>query len=76
MTQDTLEKRVTRLEQQMAQLLANSPATLPAKDWRRTIGMFAGDEIMKKIFEEGRKIREADRLRARRRYAKPKRGES
>src|SRR6516164_7382763 len=30
-------------------------------DWRSTIGMFAGDPVMKQIIEEGRRIREADR---------------
>jgi hypothetical protein len=31
------------------------------KDWRSTLGMFAGDDVMKEIIEEGRKIRERDR---------------
>ena len=43
------------------------------KDWRRTIGMFTGDEMMKQIFDEALKIREKDRERARRRYAKGRR---
>ena len=34
--------------------------------------MFAGDEVMKEILEEARKYREADRRKARRRYAKPR----
>jgi hypothetical protein len=34
--------------------------------------MFAGDEQMKEILEEARKYREADRRKARRRYAKPR----
>jgi hypothetical protein len=34
-------------------------------DWRKAVGMFAGDEFMKKIFEQGRKIRETERKRAR-----------
>jgi hypothetical protein len=31
------------------------------KDWRRTLGMFAGDQLMKQINAEGRRIRLADR---------------
>jgi hypothetical protein len=34
-------------------------------DWSQAIGMFAGDEFMRKIFEEGKKIREAEREKAR-----------
>jgi hypothetical protein len=39
-------------------------------DWSQAIGMFAGDEFMRKIFEEGRKIREAEREKARGRNKK------
>jgi hypothetical protein len=35
-----------------------------AKDWRRTRGAFTGDEFIKQVFEEGRKIRDAERKRA------------
>lgn len=69
----TLEERVAALERQVADLTANGITRPPAKDWRRTIGMFTGDEVMKQVFEEGRKIREADRARARRRYPKKRR---
>lgn len=64
MTHSTLEQRVTRLEEIVARLRNGTRRT---KDWRRTIGMFAGDEVMKQIEEEGRKIREADRAQVRRR---------
>ena len=70
MSQRSLEHRVAALEQQVAelrQLLVNG--TQP-KDWQRTIGMFAGDEVMKRIDEEARKFREADRRKARRRQTK------
>jgi hypothetical protein len=40
------------------------------KDWRRTLGMFTGDEIMKRIDEEALKYREADRKNSRRRRAR------
>ena len=64
MTQDLLSKRVENLERQVAELTARVSALGLPPDWRRAVGMFAGDEIMKKIFAEGRKIREADRRRA------------
>jgi hypothetical protein len=54
----TLEERVAALESKVEQLLRGSGRQ---KDWRRTLGMFAGDELMKEIDAEGRKIREADR---------------
>lgn len=70
MSRPTLEDRVATLEKQVAQLLANAAAAPPHKDWRRIAGRFTGDEVMKQIDEEGRKIREADRQRARRRQTK------
>jgi len=57
-TNATPETRVATLERKVDQLLRGSGRQ---KDWRRTVGMFAGDELMKEINAEGRKIREADR---------------
>ena len=57
----TLEERVAVLENKVDQLLRGSRQQ---KDWRRTLGMFAGDELMKEIDAEARKIREADRQAA------------
>jgi hypothetical protein len=54
----TLEERVAALEGQVEELLRGAPRV---KNWRRTLGMFAGDELMKEINAEGRKIRRADR---------------
>lgn len=65
MAQPTLEERVAALEKQVGVLLANHGKTENTKDWRRTRGAFTGDDLMKQVFEEGRKIREADRKRAR-----------
>ena len=68
MSQQTLEERVAALEHQVANLtkrLLPGEKTLPEKDWRSTVGMFANDPIMKEIIEEGRKIRERDREQAR-----------
>jgi hypothetical protein len=66
MSQRALEPRVAALERQLTELQARVNRLTHTADWRRTIGMFAGDEVMKQIFEEGRKIREQDRERARR----------
>ncbi|MGO9467877.1 MAG: hypothetical protein ACLQIB_27325 [Isosphaeraceae bacterium] len=65
MPRATLEQRVAELERQVAALLASDGGTARAKDWRRTLGAFTGDDLMKQIFAEGRKIREAERKRAR-----------
>ncbi len=73
MPQPTLKERVAALERQMVELQAAVANGGRIKDWRRTIGMFAGDEVMKQIDEEARKFREADRERARRRWAKKRR---
>jgi hypothetical protein len=66
----TLEERVTILEREVAALLANPTGTTGGKDWRRTRGAFTGDDLTKQVFEEGRKIREAERKRAKARGAK------
>ena len=63
MSQLSLDQRVAALEQEVARL--SQQRQPPAKDWRSTLGMFAGDPIMKEIIEEGRKIRERDRQDAR-----------
>jgi len=66
MSETTLEDRVTALESQVAELMEKVLSPPITKDWRSTIGMFADDPVMREIDEEGRKIREADRERARR----------
>jgi hypothetical protein len=66
----SLDERVSKLEEQLAALLSKQRAPLPKKDWRQTIGMFAGDEIMKQIDDEGRKIRESERRKARSRSSR------
>jgi hypothetical protein len=59
-TLESLARRVEALER------AVGLRPRRAKDWRNTIGMFAGNEVQKQIDEEGRKIREAEREEARR----------
>ncbi len=61
----TLEQRVSELERKVARLMANSSASSSQKDWRRSLGMFAGDEMMKRIDAAGQAIREKERQRAR-----------
>jgi hypothetical protein len=65
MPRATLEERVAALEKQVESLVANSAQPARHKDWRRTSGAFTGDDLMKEVFKEGRKIREAERKRAR-----------
>jgi hypothetical protein len=59
MSQPTLDERVTNLEHEVA-VLAQS---LPKNDrgWQSSAGMFAGDDVMKEIINEGKAIRERDR---------------
>jgi hypothetical protein len=64
MSRETMEERVAALEKQVATFLASTADTGGTKDWRRTRGVFTGDEFMKEVFEEGRKLRDADRKRA------------
>jgi hypothetical protein len=73
MSRPTLEERMAALEQQVAEMRAELATLAQPQDWRSTIGMFAGDEMMKQIFEEGRKIRAADRQRERRRILQKRR---
>jgi hypothetical protein len=59
----TLEERVIKLEKLVEELMHKTDLSVREKDWRRTVGMFKGDAIMKEIIEEGRRIREEDRRR-------------
>ncbi len=61
----TLEERLARVEQLVEELVRKSNSPERQKDWRRTIGMFDGDPVMKEIIEEGRRIREQDRAETR-----------
>jgi hypothetical protein len=65
MTPPTLEERVTALEEMVAQLLSQFASGDTKQDRRSTLGMFADDLVMQEIDEEGRRIREADRQKAR-----------
>ena len=64
MSDTTLEERVTKLEKLVGELMHKAGTPAYKKDWRRIVGMFEGDPIMKEIIEEGQRIREADRQQA------------
>jgi hypothetical protein len=67
MSQMSVEERISALERTVAQLVQSRDAASPVKDWKRTVGMFSGNELMKEIDAAGQRIREEDRQRARRR---------
>lgn len=72
MEQARLEERITELESQVAMLRAQVATLIQPNDWRSVVGMFAGDEVMKQILEQGRKIREKDRRRTKPKPSKSK----
>ncbi len=61
MASSTLEQRVADLEKLVEELRQRSDVSANPKDWRRTIGMFDDDAIMKEIIEESQRVREEDR---------------
>jgi hypothetical protein len=72
MAQAKVEERIAELERELAALKAQVATLVKPNDWRSVIGMFEGDEGMKRIFEQARKIREEDRRRTRPKPAKTK----
>jgi hypothetical protein len=67
MVEQTLEERVARLEQRLDDLAGGKATSFPApaKDWRRTVGMFRGDPIMKQVIDGALRLREEERQVAR-----------
>ena len=59
LTLESLAKRLEAVEGELARLKQ------PEKDWRRSLGMFAGSEFMKQVDAEVEAIREAERKAAR-----------
>ncbi len=60
MSRPTLAGRVAALEEQVAELIANAPAVGSPTDWRRAIGLFPNNELMKQIDAAGQACRESD----------------
>jgi hypothetical protein len=60
LTLESLAKRVEALER----AFAARGWTHPRKDWRKVVGMFHDSDFMRRVDEEGRKIREAERAKA------------
>lgn len=74
MTQGTVEERLVRLERLVDNVLARlSCEREPQKDWRRTVGMFDDDPIMKGVIEEALRRREEERRQFYEEYDKQER---
>lgn len=73
MAKQTLEDRLKEVESQLAALKAKVELMASPTDWQSVAGMFDGDEVMKRIFDNARKIREEDRRRTRPKGLKSKR---
>ena len=70
MVQATVEQRLDRLEETMNQLLTRfSSEKQRQKDWRRTIGSFDDDPLMKEIIDDALQAREEERARFHGEYA-------
>lgn len=65
MTKPTLAERVSALEKEVADLRAALANGTLVKDWRSTVGMFSGDETMKRICDYALEYREKDRQKVR-----------
>ena len=59
MSEQKLEERVRRLEEEVAKLKSRLPDA-PSGNWRGTVGMFRGDGAFREIVEAGQAIRKAD----------------
>lgn len=61
MSEATVEQRLSTLESQVHDLMSRLSLPKREKDWRRTVGMFAADPEIQKIFDEAQRLREEDR---------------
>jgi hypothetical protein len=59
-TLESLAQRVAALER----TVGLQPPSSDTDSWLRVVGMFAGSDFMKQVDEEGRRIREAERVQA------------
>ena len=58
---DNLEQRVAFLEHELSELKARVEQQSAARDWRRSVGLFADDPVFEEMVREGRKYREQQR---------------
>jgi hypothetical protein len=70
MSKNNLEERVAVLERQVQQLIESKTGRKRVKDWRDSVGMFTGNDLMKEIDRAGAAIRVRERRQARRAAAK------
>ncbi len=61
MSAQELEERVRALEREMADLKSRLSESGAVKDWRRSVGAFRGDAVMRRIVEAGQAIRAGER---------------
>lgn len=67
MANTTLSARVATLEKTVASLMERLQPREPGRDdWKAAVGMFDGDEGMKRVIERGAAIRRAESRKARR----------
>jgi hypothetical protein len=67
MTPATLSTRIAKLEQAVASIMEGTQPQKPAAGgWRKSVGMFDGDAVMKQIIERGTAIRRAEGRKAKR----------
>jgi hypothetical protein len=64
-TLESLEKRVAALEKSLAQVVQAPPPPGKFKDWRQAVGKVTRTELAEEVDAAARKIREADRRKAR-----------
>jgi hypothetical protein len=60
-TIESLEARVTALEEALLKLSKAATGPQRSRDWRKTVGVFKDDEVMKEIFEAASQLRESER---------------
>ena len=57
----SIEQRVALLERELSALKAQVEQQSTAKDWHRSVGVFADDPVFEEMVREGRKYREQQR---------------
>ena len=76
MTLQQLEQRIATVEREVASLKAALSNGGKLNDWRSLFDFFDKHPGMHEVFEEGMKLREKDRAKARRRKSPSRRAKS